>query len=154
VGKKRPSHQPFQPLQKAPSTALVPDPRKVPRAVLTQSYHHLRPSWRVASMELVDPFGWHAVDAETLLSIRAKLAHFESMTWSEILVAGKKRNHSISVSAITPEARQRLEVIGLGLDEVVSLRLSGAERVFGYLDNGVLVLLWWDPDHQVCPTKD
>ena len=26
-------------------------------------------------------------------------------------------------------------------------------RVFGYLDNGVLVLLWWDPDHQVCPMK-
>lgn len=105
-------------------------------------------------MELVDPFGWHAVDAKTLLSIRTKLAHFETMTWSEILVTGKKRNHSINVSAITPEARQRLETIGLGLDEVVSLRLSGAERVFGYLDNGVLVLLWWDPDHQVCPTKD
>lgn len=154
MGKKRPSHQKFQSPQKAPSTARDPDPRKVPRAVPTQSYHHLRPSWRVASMELVDPYGWHTVDAETLLSIRAKLAHFETMTWNEILVTGKKRNHSISVSAINPEARQRLETIGLGLDEVVSLRLSGAERVFGYLDNGVLVLLWWDPNHQVCPTKD
>ena len=133
---------------------LEPDPRKVPRAIAPYSYHHLRPSWRVASMELVNPYGWHKVDAETLLSIRGKLAHFETMTWSEILVTGKKRNHSINVSAITPEARQRLEAIGLGLDEVVSLRLSGAERVFGYLDNGVLVLLWWDPNHQVCPTKD
>lgn len=103
-------------------------------------------------MELTDPCGWHTVSGGTLLYIREKLAHFETMTWSEILVSGKKRNHSIKVSAITPEARRRLETKSLGLDEVVSLRLSGAERVFGYLDNGVLVLLWWDPDHEICPS--
>jgi len=74
------------------------------------------------------------------------------MTWSELLVHAKKRNHSIKISDITPEARDRLEIIGLALDEVVSLRLSGKERVFGYLDNGVLELLWWDPEHQVCPS--
>lgn len=104
-------------------------------------------------MELVDPYGWHKLNGPTLLAIREKLAHFETMTWNEILVVGKKRNHSIPVSDITSEAQDRLEVIGLGLDEVVSLRLSGAERIFGYLDNGILVLLWWDPDHQVCPSK-
>ncbi|MEO6195693.1 MAG: hypothetical protein ABIS20_21945 [Thermoanaerobaculia bacterium] len=103
-------------------------------------------------MDLVDPYGWHAVSAETLLSIREKLAHFETMTWNEILVTGKKRNHSIRVAAIASEAQQHLEEMGIALDEVISLRLSGAERVFGYLDNGVLVLLWWDPDHQVCPS--
>ncbi len=67
-------------------------------------------------------------------------------------MVGKKYNHSINIGTITSAARQRLDAIGLGLDEVVSLRLSGAERVFGYLDNGVFVLLWWDPDHQVCPS--
>ena len=96
-------------------------------------------------MELVDPYGWHTVSAETLLSIREKLANFESMAWSEILVKGKKRNHSIRVSTITSEAQRRLEAKSLALDEVVSLRLAAKERVFGYLDNGVLVLLWWDP---------
>jgi len=103
-------------------------------------------------MELADPYGWRSVTRETLLYIREKLANFESMTWSEILVNGKKRNHYIKVSEITSEARRRLEAKALALDEVVSLRLSGAERVFGYLDNGVLVLLWWDPDHEVCPS--
>jgi hypothetical protein len=91
-------------------------------------------------MQLVDPCGWHTASAETLLHIRQKLAHFETMTWNELLVQAKKRNHSIKVSDITPEARERLETVGLGLDEVVSLRLTGKERVFGYLDNGVLVL--------------
>jgi hypothetical protein len=105
-------------------------------------------------MELAKPYGWSSVSAETLLYIREKLAHFETMTWSEILVSGKKRNHSIKVSDITPEARRCLEAKALALDEVVSLRLSGAERVFGYLDQGVLVLLWWDPGHEVCPTAE
>ena len=53
------------------------------------------------------------------------------------------------ISGANPSGKE----IGLGLDDVVSLRLSGPERVFGYLDNGVLVLLWWDPLHQVCPSK-
>lgn len=104
-------------------------------------------------MELVAPYGWHTLDGSTLLYIREKLAHFETMTWNEILIAAKKRNHSIAVADLSPEAQQRLEDLGLGLDEVVSLRLSGPERVFGYLENGVLVLLWWDPEHQVCPSK-
>jgi hypothetical protein len=103
-------------------------------------------------MELVDPFGWHRVDGTTLQYVRNRLAQFETMTWSEILVQAKKQNHSIEVTDLCKEARRRLEERRFLLDEVVSLRLSGKERVFGYLENGVLVLLWWDPDHQVCPS--
>lgn len=103
-------------------------------------------------MEMVDPFGWHELDRETLQTIRTRLAHFESMTWSEILVRAKKQNHSIQVGSLCTPAQRRLETMRLILDEVVSLRLSGRERVWGYLENGVLVLLWWDPEHQVCPS--
>lgn len=143
-----------KPRQKSPSLAsrLEPDPHKVASAASNFSHHNLRPSWRVASLELVDPYGWHRLSAEKLLDIRQKLAHFETMRWSELLVQAKKRNHSIKISEISPEARDRLDLIGIALDEVVSLRLSGKERVFGYLENGVLELLWWDPDHQVCPS--
>ena len=103
-------------------------------------------------MELVDPFGWHKLDGATLTYIRERLALFETMTWSEILVRAKKQNHSIKVSSICGSAQQRLEAQSLLLEDVVSLRLSARERVYGYLDNGVLVLLWWDPEHRVCPS--
>jgi hypothetical protein len=152
VGKK-PRYKKFEAPGKSPIAVREPDTGKVPRAVSATSYHHLHPSWRVASIELVDPFGWHGMSGESLLAVREKLASFESMTWSEILVRGKKFHHSIRVSDITAEAQNRLEAAGLGLDEVVSLRLSNLERVFGYLVNGVLVLLWWDPSHQVCPSR-
>lgn len=74
------------------------------------------------------------------------------MTWEEILVRSKKQNHSIVVTDLCSEAQLRIEEKGLLLEKVVSLRLSARERVFGYLENGVLVLLFWDPLHQVCPS--
>ena len=132
--------------------AQSPHVRKVPSSIEVTSYHQLRPSWRVASMEMVDPFGWHRMEGPMLLSVRERLSHFESMTWEEILVRSKKQNHSIEITALCPQARRRLEEKRLVLDKVVSLRLSARERVFGYLDNGVLVLLFWDPLHQVCPS--
>lgn len=101
---------------------------------------------------MVDPFGWHRLDQATLERVRERLSWFESMTWSEILVRAKKQNHSIRVTGLSPAAQKRLDLLGLLLEEVVSLRLSGRERVFGYLENGVLVLLWWDPLHEVCPS--
>lgn len=102
---------------------------------------------------MVDPFGWHALDGHKLKNIRERLSQFETMTWSEVLVKAKKQNHSIKVSSICTAAQQRLEALGLGvLEDVVSLRLSARERVYGYLENGVLVLLWWDPNHEICPS--
>lgn len=103
-------------------------------------------------MEMADPFGWHTIEAPMLLHIRERLAYFESMTWEEILVRAKKQNHSIDVSDLCTEAQRRLDERCILLDKVVSLRLSAKERVFGYLENGVLVLLFWDPLHQVCPS--
>jgi hypothetical protein len=131
---------------------MEPEVRRVPRSVEVTSYFQLRPSWRVGAMEMVDPFGWHRLDQTTLERVRDRLSSFESMKWSEILVRAKKQNHSIRVTGLSPVAQRRLDHLGLLLDEVVSLRLSGRERVFGYLENGVLVLPWWDPLHEVCPS--
>jgi len=70
----------------------------------------------------------------------------------DLLVRAKKQNHSIKVADICSAAQQRLEALSLMLEDVVSLRLSARERVYGYLENGVLIVLWWDPDHQICPS--
>jgi hypothetical protein len=44
--------------------------------------------------------------------------------------------------------------LGLVYDEVTSLHLSGTERVVGVLEpRGVMHILWWDPDHGVCPSQ-
>ena len=114
----------------------------------------LKPAWRLSLLQLVDPFGWHALDFGKATYVREKLAHFESMTWSEILVKGKKHNHSINVEDLCPAARERLRNIRQDdVEDLVSLSLSGRERVWGILEGaGVLKVLWWDPDHRVCPS--
>lgn len=75
------------------------------------------------------------------------------MTWNDIIVVAKKRNHTVPVSRVCKEARDHLSALNLSeIDEVVSLHLTGTERVWGYRQGAVLHVLWWDPDHQICPS--
>jgi hypothetical protein len=133
----------------------VPSPSKQPRiAVDPNSYYQKRPSWRVAKMEFVDPFGWHILDANGVNAIREKLANFETMTWKEILLDAKKQNHNISVDDLVKEAQDRLtEIFPEQLDELTSLRLTGNQRVWGQINEGVMELIWWDPEHQICKSN-
>lgn len=101
---------------------------------------------------MIDPYGWHTLSAQQLSYIQQKLSHFESMTWSEILIKSKKFNHSVEVGKICSEARNQLLNASIYVDEVLSLRLSGTERIWGILDRGIVELLWWDPDHKICPS--
>jgi hypothetical protein len=36
-------------------------------------------------MEMVDPFGWHELDADQIKEVHARLSEFERTTWREIL---------------------------------------------------------------------
>ena len=100
---------------------------------------------------MVDPFGWHEIEKNKLGEIRNKLADFESMTWHEIL---GKNSHLIPVSGICKAARDRLELLKQDdIDELLSLRLSGKQRIWGILEDQALKVLWWDPEHLVCPSS-
>ncbi len=124
---------------------------KVPQAVEDGSFYARKPAWRIGQLELVDPFGWHAVSRDDLDRIRQRLASFESMTWSQILVDGEKQNHSVRVSDLQAYARRRLDELKILQDELISLRVTGKERIWGYpAGGGTLTVLWWDPEHQVC----
>lgn len=115
----------------------------------------MRPSWRLSLLEMVEPFGWHALTAEEVQQIKARLASFESMTWREILYEGGYRNHFISVERICQEARERLRHLNQDdIDSVVSLGVAQMSRVFGIMEHNVLKVLWWDPHHLICPAEE
>lgn len=140
---------------KQPKVKEEPFPQKKPKIASNPlDYYHYHPSWRISKIQVIDPFGWHILDKNKLDEIRIKLANFESMTWREILLDSKKQNHTVSVNQISKNAQSHLIQIGLDdLEELTSLRLSGTERVWGFIIQGVMNLLWWDPDHQVYPSK-
>ena len=102
-------------------------------------------------MEFCDPYGWHQVDAATLLDIREKLRNFETMTLGQIL--GSK-SHMVETSKLSKDARVRLEALNLDdIEALLSLRLTGTQRVWGLLEHNIVILLWWDPEHRVCPSQ-
>ena len=109
------------------------------------------PSWRIGLLEMVDPFGWHAIERSTLDSVRLRLGNLESMTWHEILK--KNDSHNIKKTKLCPAAQKRLAILKQDdIDEVFSLRLSGKERVWGIREGEALKVLWWDPEHLICPS--
>ena len=129
------------PSQKKPGYEPGPDPNSA------------FPSWRIGLLEMVDPFGWHEIEKDKLSSIRQKFANFESMTWNEILVTHKHQNHSVSLDKLCKDALNRLRQIKQDdIEALVSLHLAGKERVWGIRQGEVLKVLWWDPEHLVCPS--
>lgn len=134
---------------------VEPSIRKQPKVASgPSSFNDRKAAWRISHLEMEAPYGWQEVDLKTFAFIRSKLAAFESMTWNQIIVEGKKHHHSIPVDEIVKSARERLEAINQDdTDVLVSLRLSAKSRVWGILEEGVLRLLWWDPNHEICPSK-
>jgi hypothetical protein len=104
-------------------------------------------------LQVRDPFGWHEIERGKIDDIRQKLIQFEGKSWNEILIKGKRWNHSVLVDDLCKDAKDRLLNMGQDdVEELVTLHLSGLERIWGIRDMGVLKLLWWDPYHQVCPS--
>jgi hypothetical protein len=110
------------------------------------------PVWSLSKIDLDGPFGWRGItERDKAFEVLLKLRDFESQTWA-VNLGG--RNHAIAVHILCKEARDRLLQLRLDdFDQVMSIRLTGPERVFALRADDVAFLLWWDPEHDVCPSK-
>ncbi len=128
---------------------------KKPRANTADadSFYRLKPTWRLSNLRLSKPFGWSDIDRQDMVQVIERLKNLESMTWGDILDTGRKHNHPCDTSDICKDAQECLDDDWQGgLDEVVTLRVTGKKRVWGIIENGVCFLLWWDPNHRVYPS--
>lgn len=78
------------------------------------------------------------------------LPHFqgwESQTWKEVLVNAKKQNHSIKVNELNKITMDRLTELYIEAEAVISLRLTGTHRIYGYMKGPVFNILWIDLKH-------
>lgn len=88
---------------------------------------------------------------DSIKDLVEKLKAAESMTWQEHVSSG--RSHNVERHKLCSEARRRIR--DLDLDDVemfFSLRLTGKERIWGIRSGGVLRVMWWDPEHVICPS--
>lgn len=126
-----------------------PVSREVRRRENPDSIMSLHPSWSFARH---DKEGRWAFSKDTAKDdfwdvILPKMLNFETMTWSEILISSKKQNHSIAINELNKCAIKRMEELGIAADDIVSLRLDGSTRLYGFLSAAVFVLLWYDTGH-------
>jgi hypothetical protein len=132
----------------------TPQKNKSPRtAVVPHSIEREKPSWGLKIIEREGPFGWGRISNATLWEkILSKLGNFETMTWAEI--KHQKNNHHIDVNKLSSIARERLKTIQQDdVDQVFSFHLEGRLRVVGITEGAKFKILWYDPEHGVCPSK-
>ena len=138
---------------KKPGAAFNPDDRKVPRGGgLADRVPTLKFAWRSDRIIFDGRWGWGDVTIRTAMSeIVPKLHDYETMTWSQ--VDGPSGSHFVERDKLCPDAQALLDDLGLrDVEELFSLRITGRRRLWGIRDHATFRVLWWDPEHEVCPS--
>jgi hypothetical protein len=131
--------------KRTPPVATARPPEKGVRRAAVQSLTF--PSWRFSTVDKAGPFAWPINDAIEQ-EILQKLHNFDSMRWNKI---EGPDHHLINRDKLTKEANERLLKINQDdVGQLFSFHFDGKARIFGIRDNGVVKLLWWDPEHKVC----
>lgn len=140
--------------KKKPKIKNNPSNKKIPRIDprISTDPLQLSPSWQFEFIDIDGPWGWNNIDKDYLLSkILKSIINFESMKWREIL---NRNNHEIEKYRITKQAQKRLTELNMDdIESLVSLRIMGAVRIWGIRVHNCFKVLWWDPEHQVYPSK-
>ncbi len=108
-------------------------------------------SWRFSRADKGGPFAWSDLaEPAVYKAVMERLHCFETMCDREI---GESGSHAIPLSSLSKDAQRRLEEIQQDdVDALMSFRINGPARVFCIREREVMRVLWYDPDHLVCPS--
>lgn len=137
---------------KRPKQRFFPTPRKAPHSADIGSTNAHQISWHIGVIDFEPPWCAGLDRSDILQRLEETLKNFESRTWEEIL--GGSQNHAVDKDALHKAARDRLSEIDQDdCDAYVSLRFTGTQRVWGIRQGSIFRILWWDPNHKVCPSQ-
>lgn len=109
--------------------------------------------WRFSHVDHDRPWGFSAVDGSLLIEILRKLSGFESMTVNELRRTRKTFKEYDLPGPIIQDAVDRLaEMRRDDMTKIQRLELTGLQRLYGFLDSNVFHVVWWDPEHAICPS--
>jgi hypothetical protein len=145
-----------------PKTKRQPSPKAIPQ----RKPPHPRPAglpaaetsadricWRFKHADHDGPWCFHEVDSDRLCDMLKQLANFESMTMAEAFKGEPGKDYNIEELPNT-DARKRLETLKLADQTRISrFSLSGKERLYGFRLGNVFHIVWWDPQHEIWPSK-
>lgn len=113
-----------------------------------EQYYTKNPVWSFSSSDQEKwPFTQEHIGDLIWEEILPRLKVLETQTWSEILVKDKKQNHAINVYDLNKAAQERLEERYIEAEALISLRMTGTHRLYGYMTGYVFHVLWYDNGH-------
>jgi len=140
--------------RKLPKQAATPQSAKIPRqGAQPENVHRMQFRWTLIFADFDGPYGWRNLPIEKLFTDTIKKLHeFEAMTWGEIETQSEGRHHFVPTGSWSAVAVARLaDTEFSGEPRLFSLRLEGGIRVWGKREGAVFQILWYDPEHGVCP---
>lgn len=134
---------------KKPTASAIPIENRVPRAEITPSEQGY-PEFRAGKMDMDGNWGWKNFNPIDMQELLQKIFDSQKLTWQQLR---DRKSHLVKVEQLTSGSQKRLRDLKQDdLDELYSLRLTGKKRIWGIKDGNILWLLWWDPEHEICPS--
>ena len=144
---------------KRPIGTPSPSGKHVIQQEKPRSYYDCPPSWSFQRFNFQHK-RWGLPDGDDLHQLLNKMKSYEQQTWKDILqdTSGRKektKNHLIPVYNLIKDAQDDLILNHLDeFESVCSLTVTGRKRLFGFIqDTGIFQILWYDPDHSICPSE-
>ena len=139
--------------KRKPKRKYNPDPQKQPTVAQEPKPG---PELIVWSFQLFDDCpDWQSENHKDnhFCLIAKRLKDKQGIPWPETR-ADHSNDHRVPMANLSPEAQKRLMDLQLDDYEVLySFRLTGKWRIWGIAQDSIFQVLWWDPRHQVCPSK-
>ena len=138
-------------------------PSEVPKKTIAKvevSYENQIPAWVFDKIDRNGKFAF-SIDREdfNLHEVLDKMISYSSMTWGQMKLQthddGKSKHHYLDVGDLSKEARDRLTAMHMEdcSDQIYSIALQNTLRIIGLREKDRFHVLWYDPKHEVCPSK-
>lgn len=125
-----------------------PNGKRIAQGGDPERYYSENPAWTFANSDQeMWAFSQEHIGDLFWTEILPRLKALETQTWSEILVRDKKQNHSLNLDKLNKVAQDRLASKYIEAESLISLRVIGNHRLYGYMTGRVFNVLWFDDDH-------
>ncbi len=125
-----------------------PDGKHIAQGGNPERYYSENPAWGFANSDReMWAFSQEHLGNLFWTEILPKLKSLETQTWNEILVRDKKQNHSLDLEKLNKVAQDRLASKYIEAESLISLRITGNHRLYGYMTGRVFNIIWYDDDH-------
>lgn len=109
--------------------------------------------WSFRDYDTDGPYCLTSASLGQFVRIIAKLRDFEGMSFRALQGGSGQHFKRYQLETLAKQACKRLAQINHDDEDCICrLRLGGRERLYGFLRGNVFEILWWDPDHAVCPS--